>query len=85
MEEQISASQMFSALLVKFANSNAGPVTEKTGGQSSANPNAGLGLGTGDAHPLPPITTGDKAGAGILTAAFVAGWIGLIFFMLKGA
>lgn len=84
MEEQISASQMFSSMLVKYVNGkHVGPVTEKTGGSSKGNVNAGMG----DASPgggLPPVTTGDKAGAGILTVGFVGGWIGLIVFMLIG-
>lgn len=82
MEEQISASQMFSSMLVKYAGAGHGPVTENTGGQSQGNPNAGLG-GTSPQKPvLAPITTGDKAGAGILTVGFVGGWVGLMVFML---
>lgn len=86
MEEQISASQMFSAMLVKYAKGkDVGPVTENTGGTSNGNVNAGMGDGSGQENTLPPITTGDKAGAGILTVAFVGGWIGLMVFMLMGA
>lgn len=85
MEEQISASQMFSSMLVKYVNGKqVGPVTEKTGGSSKGNVNAGMGDTTGPGSGLPPVTTGDKAGAGILTVGFVGGWIGLIAFMLMG-
>lgn len=85
MEEQISASQMFSNLLVKYAHGkDVGPVTENTGGTSQGNVHAGMGDGSG-VNTLPPITTGDKAGAGILTVGFVGGWIGLMVFMLMGA
>jgi len=86
MEEQISASQMFSNMLVKYYNTwEKAPLTDKTGGSSASNPNAGLGEGSTDMPVLPPITTGDQAGAGILTVVFVGGWIALMVFMLMGA
>lgn len=83
MEEQISASQVFSANLLKYGN-GVGPVTAKTGGDSKSNPNAGEG--TTDSKPTyKPITGGDKAGASILTIGFVGGWIGIMAFMVLGA
>lgn len=86
MEEQISASQMFSSLLVKYvAGSHVGPVTASTGGNSQGNPNAGLGGTTPQKPTLAPITTADKAGAGVLTVGFVGGWVGLMVFMLTGS
>lgn len=83
MEEQISASQVFSANLLKYSSS-VGPVTSKTGGNSKSNPNAGEQ--TSDNKPTySPITGGDKAGASILTIVFVGGWVGLGVFMMLGA
>ncbi|KAI3326316.1 glycoside hydrolase family 76 protein [Xylariaceae sp. AK1471] len=57
------------------------PVTAADGGTSAGDPNAGVGSGTID-DDLPPITTGDRAGAGVLTAAIILtaaaafGWMG---------
>jgi mannan endo-1,6-alpha-mannosidase len=64
-----------------------GPLSNKTGGTSKGNPSAGTGPdgatgggggGGGRAGSVDPITTGDKAGAGILTALVVV-------FVLGGA
>lgn len=85
MEEQISVSQLFSAALVKFADKDtAGPVTHDTGGNSTSNVNAGQGSGSHSNPTNTPITNGDRAGAGILTAVFVAGWAGMLAFVLVG-
>lgn len=83
MEEQISASQVFSANLLKYASGEVGPVTSKTGGDSKSNPNAGEETSDNSPH-YSPITTGDKAGASILTIGFLGGWIGIMVFMLLG-
>jgi mannan endo-1,6-alpha-mannosidase len=65
----------------------AGPLSNSTGGTSKGNPNAGTGPdsasgggggGGGRAGSTDPITTGDRAGAGILTALVVV-------FVLGGA
>ncbi|KAI8946978.1 glycoside hydrolase family 76 protein [Xylaria longipes] len=57
------------------------PVTNSNGGTSVGDPDAGVGSGSiGD--DLTPITTGDRAGAGILTAVIILtagaafGWMG---------
>lgn len=58
------------------------PVTNATGGTSIGDPSAGIGSGaiTDD---LPAVTTGDKAGAGVLTAVIILtaaaafGWMGM--------
>jgi len=84
MEEQISVSQVFSANLLKYASGKTvGPVTSKTGGNSKSDPNAGEQK-TDDLPHYAPITGGDKAGASILTIAFVGGWFGIMVFMLIG-
>lgn len=58
------------------------PLTNATGGTSIGNPLAG----SDDASKLrqyDPITTGDKAGAAILTMLLVSGGLGAFFFMSK--
>ncbi|KAI0393338.1 glycoside hydrolase family 76 protein [Xylariaceae sp. FL0594] len=56
-----------SSLLI---DSTQGPVTSQDGGTSVGDPNAGVGSGSiGDN--LPPITTADRAGAGVLTAVVI--------------
>jgi mannan endo-1,6-alpha-mannosidase len=59
------------------------PVTNSTGGTSVGNNNAGSGSG-GAATGLvdTPTTTGDKAGAGILTAIMLVGMVGGLGWML---
>jgi mannan endo-1,6-alpha-mannosidase len=81
MEEQISASDIFSASLVSF--NAVGPVTSTTGGNSTSNPNAGNNDST-TTTTQNVITTKDKAGAGILTVLFVVGWAGLIGWTVLG-
>ncbi|CAI7678530.1 unnamed protein product [Penicillium pancosmium] len=83
MEQQISASNIFSSYLVKYEHSGKGPVTSTTGGDSKSNPNAGAESETDKDTPK-PITTGDKAGAGILTVVMIGGWAGLMSFMFIG-
>lgn len=52
-----------------------GPVSNSTGGTSKGNPSAGTGT---TVHVEPPhaITTGDKAGAGVLTAVVIVSLLG---------
>ncbi|KAM0546715.1 hypothetical protein ACHAPJ_010752 [Fusarium lateritium] len=59
------------------------PVTSKTGGTSKGNPGGGNSDSNDeDGKPkLKAITTGDKAGAGILTFLFLAGVIGGVSFL----
>lgn len=84
MEEQISVSQVFSANLLPFVEAKAvAPVTSNTGGNSTSNPNAGL-QSNKDNTPK-PVTTGDKAGAGILTLVLVGGWAALMAFAALGS
>ena len=67
--EQMSALSIFQNNLI---GSVAPPVTLSKGGTSPSDPEAGTGTGGGGSSNDPaatnPITTGDKAGAGILTA-----------------
>ena len=57
-----------------------GPVTNKTGGISKGNPNAGGGRDNGVREP-PPVTTADRAGAGILTFLLLGGGISTFVWM----
>jgi mannan endo-1,6-alpha-mannosidase len=80
MENAISGSQIMSAVMVKFLGSSSKPVSTATGGNGTSDASAGTGRSSESAL-LPPITTADRAGAGILTVLFVAGMIGGIIFL----
>jgi mannan endo-1,6-alpha-mannosidase len=84
MEEQISAADLFSVNMIPFIHGKPqkvlGPLTETTGGSSTSNPNAGMN-DVSNAGQFAPINAGDRAGAGILTALFVAGWAGGLSWM----
>ena len=82
MEEQISATNLFVANMIQFNTS--GPVTASTGGNSTSNPTAGENDTSSSTTKQSTITTGDKAGAGILTVMFIAGWVGLMSFTVLG-
>ncbi|KAJ5219530.1 Mannan endo-1-6-alpha-mannosidase DCW1 [Penicillium chermesinum] len=83
MEEQISATNIFVANMIAFDRS--APVTAYTGGDSTSNPSAGE-TNSSDTNPKEsPITAADKAGAIMLTIAFVGGWIGIMGFILMGS
>jgi mannan endo-1,6-alpha-mannosidase len=84
--EQMSAMEVFqSNLITKVAP----PVTNSTGGTSKGNPSAGSeGDGPPGAGPLPkiytdPITTGDRAGAGILTTLVLVVFIACTWWMIS--
>lgn len=87
MEQQISASNAFSVQMLPWINGTeyGPPVTSSTGGNSSSNVNAGENEDAGSGQTAAPVTTGDKAGAGILTIIFVGGLVGMATFMFLGA
>lgn len=80
MENAISGSQMMSAVMVKFLGLSSKPVSIATGGNGTSDPSAGTGQRS-EPGLLPPITTADRAGAGILTVLLVAGMIGGVIFL----
>ncbi|KAJ5718716.1 hypothetical protein N7488_004362 [Penicillium malachiteum] len=82
MEEEISATNIFVANMIAFNQS--APVTATTGGNSTSVPDAGENDTSADSTSLSAITTGDRAGAGILTVVFVAGWVGLMSWTVLG-
>lgn len=76
--EQMSALSVIQNMLISKV---AGPVTAAKGGTSKGDPSAGsqgdnpAGPGAATSGALKPITTADRAGAGILTAFIVAGLV----------
>lgn len=70
--QQMSALEVIQSNLIKKVS---GPVSNSTGGTSKGNPSAGTGT---TVHVEPPhaITTGDKAGAGVLTAVVIVSLLG---------
>ncbi|KAJ5708467.1 mannan endo-1-6-alpha-mannosidase [Penicillium malachiteum] len=83
MEPDISATNVFSVAMLPFVNqSEAKPATQSTGGNSTSDPTAGTA--DDDSKTTTPISSGDRAGAGILTVALVGGVVGMAVFMLMG-
>lgn len=75
---QMSVLAALSSLLVHDAS---GPVTNSTGGTSEGDANAGAGR-TSELREYSPITTADKAGAGILTVLIIIGHSAAIWWMV---
>lgn len=68
--QQMGALEVIQSNLIQQSRD---PLTNSTGGTSKGDPAAGTGDPTStDPTVLRPLTTGDKAGAGILTAVVVA-------------
>ncbi|EAW12282.1 glycoside hydrolase family 76 protein [Aspergillus clavatus NRRL 1] len=82
MEEQISVTDVLSVNLI--TTKHGGPVTSTTGGNSTSDPTAGQGDKSGNTPTTHTVTTGDKAGASILTVGFAVGWVSLMAFMVIG-
>ncbi|KAH9826710.1 glycoside hydrolase family 76 protein [Teratosphaeria destructans] len=77
--QQMNALEVVQGMLIDQVR---GPLTMFTGGTSRGNPSAGT---EGDGNPsgkLKPITTADKAGAGILTALVLIGLLGGAWYVL---
>lgn len=80
--EQMSALSIIQATLIGTAPNL---VTNNTGGTSQGNSAGGSGSSTSkDGTVVTPVTSGDRAGAGILTAVMVAGVLGGVGFMVMG-
>lgn len=83
LEQQMSALSVLSSSLFSGLKGGA-PKSSNTGGTSKGDPNAG-GSGSNNRSSRPKkITTGDRAGAGILTAVFLSGWIGGAAWLVSG-
>lgn len=78
--QQMNVLGAVSSLLIGQA---APPVTNTTGGTSKGDPNAGTHSDTFDHKEAPP-TTGDKAGAGILTFLVLGAAMGTFGWMSTG-
>ena len=76
--EQMSALEVIQSNLISKV---AGPVTNATGGTSKGDYNAGTG-GSDNPFAFDSITTGDKAGAGILTTAVLVGILAGAWWMI---
>ncbi|PHH61893.1 hypothetical protein CDD81_7757 [Ophiocordyceps australis] len=70
-----------SALIYPLAAKGGSPFTEKTGGTSKGNPEAGSGKER-DPTALSPITTMDRVGAGFITVLFIVGCLGGTSFLV---
>lgn len=81
LEQQMAVLGGLNAALVQFKRQP--PFTLNTGGVSKSNPAAGTNSSTAIPQ-LDNVTTGDRAGAGILTVVFVAGWSVGLWWMVKG-
>ncbi|KAK4569603.1 hypothetical protein LTR86_003366 [Recurvomyces mirabilis] len=77
--QQMNALEVVQGLLI---NQVAGPVSNLTGGTSQGNPSAGTGGDTRPGAPTQQITTGDRAGAGILTAIILVALLGGAWWMV---
>lgn len=71
--QQMSALAVVQSLLL---DNVAGPVSNHTGGTSTGDYTAGTGGTTNPLVPQSAITTGDRAGAGIITAIILIGLLG---------
>lgn len=86
--QQMSALSAVGSNMLRVGSLKA-PYTRSTGGTSVGDPNAGTDADTPtdgeESHVLTdPITTGDKAGAGILTALVLAFTLGGGYFLVAG-
>ncbi|CEJ56766.1 hypothetical protein PMG11_02964 [Penicillium brasilianum] len=82
LEQQMAVLGVLNANLVPFKGQ--APYTADTGGSSKSNPNAGTNSSNQQVPTLNNITTGDRAGAGILTVIFVTGWAVAVTWMIRG-
>jgi mannan endo-1,6-alpha-mannosidase len=81
LEESMSTTNVFWANLIPY-NMSSGPVTSTTGGNSTSDPNAGMNDNTNPADTEKPITTADRAGAGIITALFSGTVIAGVYWLI---
>jgi mannan endo-1,6-alpha-mannosidase len=82
LEEEMAVLGAFSANMIAFQP--APPLTSSTGGNSQGDPNAGLGDSSSDTTTSMTITTADRAGAGVVTALFMSGWLGMVAWLVFG-
>ncbi|CAI7674824.1 unnamed protein product [Penicillium pancosmium] len=78
LEQEMAVLGVLNAIMVPFKQQ--GPYNVDNGGESKSDPNAGV-----DHDPKTrTITSGDRAGAGILTAVFIATWVAGLAWAIWG-
>lgn len=82
LEQQLAVLGVLTANMVPLKNE--APLSLDNGGTSKSNPSAGTNSSSTNTLITKPITTGDRAGAGILTVIFVTGWVVAITWMIRG-
>ncbi|KAL2019346.1 hypothetical protein VTK56DRAFT_9726 [Thermocarpiscus australiensis] len=80
--QEMSVLAALSTMLLDQKHVLQGPLTNDTGGTSRGDPNAGQQVNV--VAPLPPITTGDRAGAGIVTVVVLTSFLGGLIWMGMG-
>ena len=80
----ITATTLYSVAMLPFVRDTAKPLTGSSGGNTSADPSAGTETASDGYPTYTPISTADRAGAGILTVIFTGGLVGMAVFMLTG-
>ncbi|KAB8264335.1 glycoside hydrolase [Aspergillus pseudonomiae] len=80
LETQMSSLSIFTANLM--LQSDEQPVTSTTGGESKSDPNAGTGGRSRKDEPPRKITSGDRAGAWIITLLVGVAWIAIIVWLV---
>ncbi|KAE8153813.1 glycosyl hydrolase family 76-domain-containing protein [Aspergillus avenaceus] len=86
LREHMCALSVFTANMLPFKEESGGkgPVTSDTGGTSKSDPTAGTGSRKPEQNEPREITTGDRAGAGVVTVVVVGAWLGLVAWMMTG-
>lgn len=79
--QQMSALSVVQSMLIDEAPAL---VTNSTGGTSQGNVNAGS-QSSSSSEVITPATSGDRAGAGILTALVISGLLGGVGMMVTGS
>lgn len=82
IEQQMAVLGVLNANMVSLKNQ--APFTSENGGTSQSNPSAGTNSSDNEIPKLNTVGTGDRAGAGILTVAFVTIWILAVTWMIRG-
>lgn len=79
LEQQMAVLGVLNAVMVPFKAK--GPYNADNGGKSESNPH---GPAKTKNYGPKPISAGDRAGAGILTATFLIMWLGAVAWMIRG-
>lgn len=85
LESDNSALSVISSTMFIHKKNRKGPLTADTGGTSESDPTAGAEDDSQQPGKLPDISTGDRAGAGIVTVVFVVLWGTAMTWMVYGS